>query len=125
MSIYPPLTYAGIYGNGNGGGDFTTWVQGNNDNAFVAFPFAPRGEVLDTYLARVPIRLLRRAATGDHSVTVTDGQLDLIGRLAEDRHVLSDHHLALYTAHLDPHVDAQRHSIAAAHRYGNGSQAEL
>ena len=59
LSIYPPLTYAGIYGNGNGGGDFTTWVQGNAENAFVAFPFAPRGEILDTYLARVPIRLLR------------------------------------------------------------------
>ena len=45
LSIYPPLTYAGIYGNGNGGGDFTTWVQGNAENAFVAFPFAPRGEI--------------------------------------------------------------------------------
>jgi len=30
-----------------------------NETAFVAFPFAPRGEVLDTYLARVPLRLLR------------------------------------------------------------------
>ena len=58
LSIYPPLTYAGNYGNGNGGGDFTTWVTGNNETAFVAFPFAPRGEVLDTYVARVPLRLL-------------------------------------------------------------------
>jgi hypothetical protein len=59
LSIYPPLTYAGNYGNGNGGGDFTTWVTGDADTAFVAFPFAPRGEVLNTYLARVPLRLLR------------------------------------------------------------------
>lgn len=59
LSIYPPLTYAGNYGNGNGGGDFTTWVTGTQDTAFVAFPFAPKGEVLDTYLARVPVRLLR------------------------------------------------------------------
>jgi hypothetical protein len=59
LSIYPPLTYAGNYGNGNGAGDFTTWVTGTNDTAFVAFPFAPRGEVLDTYFARVPLRLLR------------------------------------------------------------------
>jgi hypothetical protein len=59
LSIYPPLTYAGNYGSGNGGGDFTTWVQGNTDNAFVAFPFAPRGEILDTYVARVPLQLLK------------------------------------------------------------------
>ena len=58
LSIYPPLTYAGNYGYGNGGGDFTTWVQGNNDTAFVAFPYAPEGEVLDTYLAEVPLSLL-------------------------------------------------------------------
>jgi hypothetical protein len=59
LSIYPPLTYAGNYGNGNGGGDFTTWVTGSNETAFIAFPFAPKGEVLDTHLARVPLRLLR------------------------------------------------------------------
>jgi hypothetical protein len=59
LSIYPPLTYAGNYGNGNGGGDFVTWITGSSDTAFVAFPFAPRGEVLDTYLARIPLRLLR------------------------------------------------------------------
>jgi hypothetical protein len=59
LSIYPPLTYAGNYGNGNGGGDFTTWVTGSSDTAFVAFPFAPKGEVLDTYLASVPLRLLQ------------------------------------------------------------------
>ncbi|MBI4474290.1 MAG: exo-alpha-sialidase, partial [Acidobacteria bacterium] len=59
LSIYPPLTYAGNYGNGNGGGDFTTWVTGNTTAAFVAFPFAPRGEVLDTYVAKIPLSILR------------------------------------------------------------------
>lgn len=58
LSIYPPLTYAGNYGNGNGAGDFTTWVQGNDQKAFVAFPFAPGGVVLDTYLAQVPLTIL-------------------------------------------------------------------
>jgi hypothetical protein len=59
LSIYPPLTYAGNYGNGNGGGDFVTWVTGSTDTAFVAFPYAPRGSVLDTYVARVPLKLLQ------------------------------------------------------------------
>jgi hypothetical protein len=62
LSIYPTLTYAGNYGNGNGGGDFTTWVTGNAETAFVAFPMASKGEVLDTYLARVPLRLLSASA---------------------------------------------------------------
>ena len=57
--MYPALTYAGNYGNGNGGGDFTTWVQGNATNAFVASPYAPLGEVLDTYVAKVPLSILK------------------------------------------------------------------
>lgn len=65
LSIYPPLTYAGNYGNGNGAGDFTTWVEGTTEAAFVAFPFAPRGEVEDTYLARVPLAILSDASNGD------------------------------------------------------------
>jgi len=59
LSIYPPLTYAGNYGLGNGGGDFTTWVQGNLNAAFVAFPYAPRGEILNTYVAKVPLSILK------------------------------------------------------------------
>jgi hypothetical protein len=59
LSMYPPLTYAGNYGLGNGGGDFTTWVQGNTTAAFVAFPYAPRGEILDTYVAKVPLTILK------------------------------------------------------------------
>jgi L-ascorbate metabolism protein UlaG (beta-lactamase superfamily) len=58
LSIYPPLTYAGNYGLGNGAGDYTTWVQGNDQSAFVAFPLALRGEIEDTYLALVPLSLL-------------------------------------------------------------------
>jgi len=59
LSMYPPLTYAGNYGNGNGGGDFTTWVQGNANAAFVAFPYSPGGVALDTYLAKVPLNILK------------------------------------------------------------------
>jgi len=59
LSMYPPLTYAGNYGNGNGGGDFTTWVQGSTDAAFVAFPYAPVGVALDTYVAKVPLSILK------------------------------------------------------------------
>jgi hypothetical protein len=58
LSMYPPLTYAGNYGNGNGAGDFVTWVTGNTDKAFVAFPYAPAGVALDTVLAEVPLSLL-------------------------------------------------------------------
>lgn len=59
LSEYPPLTYDGNYGNGNGGGDFVTWTIGNDKDAFVAFPYSPRGEVEDTWLARVPLSLLK------------------------------------------------------------------
>jgi hypothetical protein len=59
LSIYPPLTYAGNYGNGNGAGDFTTWIQGNTNKAFAAFPYAPMGLTLDTYLAKIPLDLLK------------------------------------------------------------------
>jgi hypothetical protein len=59
LSIYPPLTYAGNYGNGNGAGDFTTWIQANRNRAFVAFPYAPMGVTLDTYLAEIPLDLLK------------------------------------------------------------------
>ena len=58
-SVYPPLTYLGNYGRGNGGGDFTTWVTGNDEYALVVYPYAPRGKVLDTYLARIPLSELR------------------------------------------------------------------
>jgi len=58
LSMYAPLTYAGNYGVGTGGGDFTTWVTGNATHAFVAFPYAPEGITLDTYLGKVPLTLL-------------------------------------------------------------------
>lgn len=59
LSIYPPLTYAGNYGGGNGAGDFVTWVTGNTNKAFVAFPYAPKGVVEDTYVAEIPLNLLK------------------------------------------------------------------
>ena len=58
-SVYPPLLYLGNYGPTTGGGDFTTWVTGSNDYAFVATPYAPGGAVLDTYLSRIPLSLLK------------------------------------------------------------------
>jgi hypothetical protein len=54
-SVYPPLTYLGNYGGGNGAGDFTTWITGNRDYAFVAFPYSPGALVEDTYFARIPL----------------------------------------------------------------------
>lgn len=59
LSIYPPLTYVGNYRNGNGAGDFTTWIQGNKNKAFVTFPYAPMGITLDTYLAEIPLGVLK------------------------------------------------------------------
>jgi hypothetical protein len=58
-SVYPPLTYLGNYGNGNGGGDFSTWVTGNREFAFVAFPYAPMGVVEDTFVGKVPLSILK------------------------------------------------------------------
>ncbi len=31
------------------------WIHGNTNNAFVAFPYAPMGLTLDTYLAKIPL----------------------------------------------------------------------
>jgi L-ascorbate metabolism protein UlaG (beta-lactamase superfamily) len=78
LSIYPPLTYAGNYGNGNGAGDFTTWVEGNEEAAFVAFPFAPKGEVEDTYLARVPLTILSADTSGPTSPTASSLSGDIL-----------------------------------------------
>ena len=58
-SMYPPLTYVGNYGSGNGGGDFTTWITGSREYAFVAFPYAPMGVVEDTYLGRIPLSIMK------------------------------------------------------------------
>jgi hypothetical protein len=58
-SVYPPLTYLGNYGGGNGAGDFTTWITGNRDYAFVAFPYSPGALVEDTYFARIPLSSMK------------------------------------------------------------------
>lgn len=52
-SIYPPLVQLGNYS--MGGGDFSTPVSGNKEDAFVVFPYSPRGIVQKTTLARVPL----------------------------------------------------------------------
>ena len=54
LSIDPPSSLDTWYN-----GDFTNWVVGNNTDAFVAFVFAPKGQNEDTWLARVPLSLLR------------------------------------------------------------------
>jgi hypothetical protein len=54
LSIDPPMTFAGYYQ-----GDFTNWVVGNTTDAFVAFVFAPKGLNEDTWVARVPLSLLK------------------------------------------------------------------
>jgi hypothetical protein len=61
-SVYPPMTFLGNYGNGNGGGDFVTWITGSREYAFVAHPYAPMGRVLDTVLSRIPLSIMERTA---------------------------------------------------------------
>jgi hypothetical protein len=58
-SVYPPLTYLGNSGVGTGAGDFTTWIIGSREYAFVAFPFAPLALVEDTDFARIPLSTMR------------------------------------------------------------------
>ncbi len=58
-SIYPPLLYIGNYNPTAGGGDFYSSITGNHTTALVAFPYAPRGQVLDTWLARIPLSNMR------------------------------------------------------------------
>jgi hypothetical protein len=65
-STYPIGTTVGAsvpnaanYNLNNGGGDFSTWITGNQQFAFVAFPYAPGGLVLDTYFAKIPLTLMQ------------------------------------------------------------------
>jgi hypothetical protein len=64
-STYPVGTTVGAdvpdaadYNLNNGGGDFSTWITGDNKFAYVAFPYAPGGRVLDTYLAKIPLTMM-------------------------------------------------------------------
>ncbi|MEV4620587.1 hypothetical protein AB0J74_17995 [Asanoa sp. NPDC049573] len=64
-STYPVETTVGStapdaadYNLNNGGGDFSTWITGDDRSAYVAFPYAPRGAVLDTYLAKIPLKAM-------------------------------------------------------------------
>jgi hypothetical protein len=65
-SKYPIATTVGStapnhadYNLNNGGGDFSTWITGNNQFALVAFPYAPGGLVLDTYFAKIPLTMMQ------------------------------------------------------------------
>lgn len=64
-SMYPlattvgsPLPNAADYNLNNGGGDFSTWITGNAQYAFVATLYAPDDLVLDTYLAKIPLAVM-------------------------------------------------------------------
>lgn len=65
-STYPVATTVGSsapghadYNLNNGGGDFSTWITGDQQYAYVAFPYAPGGLVLNTYLAKVPLTMMQ------------------------------------------------------------------
>jgi hypothetical protein len=65
-STYPIATTVGSsapghadYNLNNGGGDFSTWITGDNQYAYVAFPYAPGGQVMNTYLAKVPLTMMQ------------------------------------------------------------------
>jgi len=51
------------YNLNNGGGDFSTWITGNNRFALAAFPYAPGGVVLDTYFAKIPLTMMQGPCT--------------------------------------------------------------
>ena len=56
-SPYPPLVQLGNYS--LGGGDFTTWVSGNKDSAFVVFPYSPGGLTQKTTCARIELARMK------------------------------------------------------------------
>jgi len=69
-STYPIGTTVGStvpghadYNLNNGGGDFSTWITGNGRFALAAFPYAPGGVVLDTYLAKIPLTMMQGPCT--------------------------------------------------------------
>jgi len=64
-STYPIGTTVGAgvpnaadYQLNNGGGDFSTWITGNQEFALIAFPYAPGGLVMDTYFAKIPLSIM-------------------------------------------------------------------
>jgi len=52
-SPYPALIQLGNYS--FGGGDFSTWITGDNQFAHIVFPYSPGGVVQRTYYARIPL----------------------------------------------------------------------
>jgi hypothetical protein len=72
-SKYPTRTtmgagtpFAADYNLNNGGGDFSTFITGNRQFAFVGFPYAPGDpdeSALDTYLGKIPLTMMQGPAT--------------------------------------------------------------
>jgi hypothetical protein len=68
-SRYPTRTTLGAavpnaanYNLNNGGGDFSTFITGNHQFAFVGFPYAPGdpdASALDTYFAKIPLTMMQ------------------------------------------------------------------
>lgn len=59
ISHCPYMSTQGNYNNQLGGGDFTTWITGNDNYALTAFSYAPGGVILDTYFARIPLSMMQ------------------------------------------------------------------
>jgi hypothetical protein len=54
--------FAANYNLNNGGGDFSTFITGNHQFAFVGFPYAPGDpdeSALDTYFAKIPLSMMQ------------------------------------------------------------------
>ena len=53
---------AADYNLNNGGGDFSTFITGDHQFAFVGFPYAPGDPdtgALDTYFAKIPLTMMQ------------------------------------------------------------------
>ena len=59
LSVYPFQITQGNYMQNLGGGDFVTWITGGDEYAYVAFPYTPDGEALDTFLAVIPLDAMK------------------------------------------------------------------
>ena len=52
---FPEPPPRACYDTTSGGGDFSTWITGNDRYAFVGFPYIPDGLHEDIYLAKIPL----------------------------------------------------------------------
>jgi hypothetical protein len=54
-----PEPTAACYDTTSGGGDFSTWITGNYQYAFVGFPYIPDGLHEDIYFAKIPRSIMK------------------------------------------------------------------